>query len=570
MFDDIIKALTIRITADDLTGEAWSQVGKAGKEIMSLATPFNQAWELASKTLDTVAAAMEKPIQWLSEGGDLAESRAGVEALGRSFSVNAESMLESIRDLSDGTINITQAMQATGNAIRQGFSEDQVQVIWAFAQKYVDTMGERNGGVLEVAEKLEKAIFTGKGKEAKELGLNIAVGTSFSDIEAQMERLTAKMGDGAFNFGDSMEKMATAAADAGLRIKEELQNLVGKEGFEDFEGGLREQFKTVEAHAEEIAVAIFVPINEAWQIFREHFLYIFDVLDIGFNDTDTFGQKLVITLQTIGNTAAETTKMLAGVYNYTIGQFDVLLTTPAKMLAEWNQFILDMSAKLGLEVENDKLKEFQTNLEALRTMSKTGVITIDTSGISKAQEDYNKAIANAGKQFIETKDQADLFGETLDEIEDIIKDTDADLDTLWDDATDGSEKMTAGIDRAGESFEKNADKIKKSAKDASKAMREWIEIDAELGKASVLVTRTAGGGITWDFGQQFGGSLKTSGSPTSGGNQTQKATGSRGSTGGNFKVSLQGIDPKLADFVEYIIDRVTQKAIAEGVITAGV
>lgn len=569
MFDTITKALTIQISADDLTGGAWSSIGGAAKDLMNLATPFNQAWELASKVVNTVAAGLEKPIQMLSEGGELSEARAGVEALGQSFEVNSARMLESIRDLSDGSLNITQAMQATGDAIRRGFSEDQVETIFAFAQKFVDTMGDSKGGVLEVATKIEEAIFTGKGKGAKDFGLNIAVGTAFSDIEAQMQRLTEKMGDGAFNFGDSMEKMATAAADAGMRIKEELNNLVGREGFEDFETGLRAQFRTVEAHAEEIATAIFFPINEAWKIFSEHFLWIFDALDVGFNDTDTLGQKLVITIQTIGNTAGETAKVIGDAIGFLLTPLNEI----TKGIYEANTAILEMrlSAKQGIfGASEEDINRLKVMIEESKALAAGGLFKVDTSGITKALGEYNKKIAEAGKAFVESKDQAELFGETIDEITDIIGDADAGLDNLFEDATDGADKFTSGIETAGESFAKTSSTIEKNAKAASKAMREWIEIDAELSKASVLVTRTKGGGITWDFGQQFGGSpLKTSGSPTSGGNTAQKAQSARGGTS-SLKVSLQGIDPKLADFVEYIIDRVTQKAIAEGVITAGV
>ena len=63
MFDDIVKALTIQVKADDLTGGAWSAIGGGVKSVWNNVTALNQAWELGGKIFDTVSGLMSTGIE---------------------------------------------------------------------------------------------------------------------------------------------------------------------------------------------------------------------------------------------------------------------------------------------------------------------------------------------------------------------------------------------------------------------------------------------------------------------------------------------------------------------------
>ena len=460
MFDDVVKALTIKISADDLTGGAWSGIGKAAKGLMDMATPLNQAWELTGKVIEGVAGSMEKPIQWLSEGGEFAEAEAGLIALANSHKVNVDKILASIRDYSDGSLDLVKATKASSDAIRMGFSDEQVGVIWKFANKYADTMG---GEVLQIATQIENAIFTGKGKSAKEYGLNIAIGASFDDIKKQMELLSKSMGDGAFNFGEELEKMATSAGDAGLKIKEYLNNLVGEGGFGDITTWFIDGLRSVETMAPEIATAMFKPIMDAIDIggemIRGFFSFFGDLTGMAFESSDSLGTRLTTIVSTIGNTAYDTIEFVIDGIN--------LVLTPINSLAMGifgiNEAVLRMrlSAAEYMGSSSETINDLKLMISESQELSKIGFFAIDKSDIEKRQEAYNKSIIQSGHEAKKT--------------------------------AEAHKEMSHGIQKAGEAFEDAMKKEENAKSKTHEATRALVKSNNDLSKSYQDVEKAAYG-----------------------------------------------------------------------------
>lgn len=657
MFDDITKALTIKITADDLTGGAWSDIGKSAKELMNLATPINQAFELAGKAYEAFRTVTDKPFEWLSQGGELAEFENGLNNLAEAYKVNGESMLASVRELGDGSLDLAASMNATSNAIRMGFNEDQVKTIWEFADRYVHTMG---GNVLDVATKIEEAIFTGKGKGVKTFGLNVAVGESFADIEAQMDALKAKLGEGVFDFGDEIKKIGVGFADMTLVVKKELDLLVGKEGFADFAASITDQFKGVEEMAPEIATGIFTPIRDALDILWDSGNSMFGDW---FDRSDSLGTKITTIFQTIGNTAYDTGEIVVSVINGVLTP----LNEVSRLIFGMNETALKMRISIGewRGIDPKELEILRNYLEESRALSKTGLFAIDENHLVQKQQEYNDAIAKAGeahrnlkkgtdesskgikeageafggvskeakKATDETKKFSDDMAKEIEannkkiqdsqisisrKNEDIVKDHNRRLADIEADKQKELNKLYAEERKTDQvNYDKRkaieleySEKIKdenlkyqrakedaetdshRKIEDATRAHAERLRsIQEDHGKKTIARAKEINGvliqygGITptsvSDYGAQTWDVSKlrpidrittsAEGVNTMPGQQTASPSNQFKQPGaGQLKVSLQGIDTKLKDFIEYIIDQVTAKAIAEGHITAGV
>lgn len=540
-YDDIVKALTIQISADDLTGGAWSSVGKGAKDVWNNVTALNQAWELGVKAYNAISSAMDKPIAILSAGGAYAEAAAGFNSLANSYNVDGNRVINSIRDISDGMAGLMTATQAASNAISKGFSESQIETIMAFSKKYSDTVG---GDFLQINETIIKAIMTGQARTAAQFGLVIQKGMEVNDVMAQIRTRTEAMGEGAFNFGDKWTGMMQSVDDAYLKIYAGLNTLVGAEGFGLLATEFRAVMKGIEDNAATIATGIFVivkdtvmaiasPIATAFELFQDMFGEVF-------SSADDMGIKVKTVIIGIGNTIYDVAIASSQVINAIFQPLDISLRAVAKGMSNMIENMIRVNDFTGFYSE-DKISALREYGATLAEVYNLGLVKIDIGAIIKKQSDFNKQVMEAG--------------------------------TAAKSVSKEHENMSNGLGKVGEAFEKMGKNAIKASKDVILSSEEINKYGGILFQANMLAQAGKIGTKEYNdlMAKASTGSAKVTGTATQ--------TASTGTTSQNavskssqqvIKIQVEGKDGAMKELIEEIIERVTTKAVAEGLITAGV
>lgn len=545
MLDAITKALTIQISAEDLTGSAWSNLANGTKDAWNNVTALNQAWELAGKVYSALRDSMAAPIEALSAGGEYAEAKNGLENLAKSYGVNADAITASIRQMADGSLNLLESTKAASDALRMGFSSDQVARIWEFADRYTHVMG---GDVLTVATAIEQSIFTGKagkGKGAKTYGLNIGEGTVVTDIMGQLDMLKSKLGEGVFDFGDSFKKIGVGFFDMALMIKKEMNDLVGEAGFDEFSQSVIAAFKAIESEAPIIARGIFYPLADAatiaWKFIKDTFNLITGGLGMVFDNSDTVSVRITTLVLAVGNTIYDVGRQIGLIFQMVLPMVDVGIKDLAKnfdTLVDMATMAAKISSYLGGGINPEWIESLKAESDTFKQIAKDGLFQFDLGKLDEMQEKYNKTIMETGQA------HADLRLKTLE--------------------------TAKGIEFAGEAFGK--------AEKAAKASKGEIEslISANM-RWNVLSSTTVGknGKSVTTYNDDFYGpgkqeiptTLTRSGTTSANIPQTTQSATQRG---GPLKIEVTGKDGALKELCEELIERITTKAVAEGLITAGV
>jgi hypothetical protein len=524
--DDIVKALTIKITADDLTGGAWSTVGNHMKSALNIATSLNQAWELGAKAYGVLTASLDKPIKMLSEGGEYSEIAAGFTAMAQTYGRDGVKIRDTIREISDGMMGLAEATQAASYAIKDGFNAKQIESIWTFAKKYSDVVG---GNFEEIASKLEKGIFSGQVKKINaEFGLAIEKGQSVMQVMAQLDEKTRKMGDGAFNFGDSLGGMIQSSYDASLAIKRVVNDLVGSAGFGRMASEFRRVMRTIEDDAQYIGTAIFRPIFDAGQILADSMIALtLDVNDTMFSKVDTLQIKIESIIGMIGNSMYDLANIAYVIWNTTFGKiFDEVIRGAAAMLAKVQEIALKMPKRiLNLSMSDEEIEQMKAQMQLMQSVAERPFALANLPDLNSKQEAFNKSLHE--------------------------------MATSHEKASKAAEDHGKSIRRVGESIEEFSSK-------AEKARKQYDTFGGIVQYGGIAPTKTTAGGASV---YEFDSSGKIKSGP---GYDPKMAAGGTTRSETAIKVQVDGKDGALKDLISEIIERITVKAVAEGVIRAGV
>lgn len=618
-YDDIVKALTIQITADNLTGGAWSAVGKGVKYVWDNVTELNQAWELGAKAYGVLADALETPVAILSAGGEYSEAEAGFRSLADSYKVDGDKIVNAIREISDGSAGLMEATQAASNAIKKGFSSDQIIAITEFSKKFSDVVG---GDFLQIMADVERGISTGQTKLLKQYDIAIDKSMSMNQILALIAEKTNSMGEGAFNFGDKWAGMLQSVNDAYLVIYKGLNDLLGEDGFGDFADSFRKNMKTVEDLAVPIATAIYYPIKDA--IFET--LKVIETMSNSafgklFEDTDTLGVKVLTLASTVGNTFYDLAIYVKEQWNFVTSPINAFFKQVHAELEWFYGNYIKLGKFLGASEETiNQLKE--AKLQAYE-LSKIDIIGVDTLDLKEKRTRYNEQIDSSIEKLKTMKKEVSTG---LSEMGQAYKDTDKIVEkslAKQERYNNSKASQAVALKRRIEDIEQNhADALANIArtgnKDQKKIAEENIRYQEALRDAKLSNTRKIEdietdhqkkmkglqeqsingiktyygriaqtyegfavqyGGLTptsfingnipvWEFDGKGNQVTKTSDSTSS---TTKQNALNKGSSGSQvIKVEVAGKDGALKELIEEIIERVTTKAIAEGLITAGV
>jgi hypothetical protein len=388
MIGEIQRALTIQITADDLTGGAWSGITERVEELKDDVVSLNQAWELGAKIYEAAAAALERPLEALKAGGDFAEMEAGLQSLASTYGISSKMIVDRVREITDGTIGIREATEMASGAIARGFSYQQIGTVFELAQKWADAFG---GSVVQNAEALERGLMGAPGRINKEFGLAIE---STDTMAQRMEKLRLKidsLGPGVFNFNDAWTAVKNSVADVELIIGKAMNALSAD--IESAAKQFRAEMLSVEKLAPEIATAIYLPIKDTLKAIGLGLDSLFGWM---FDSTDDLGVKVTTVVVAIGNTFYDTAKGVMGVYNIVAGVFDEFVRTGAAALEGLYSAYYRIGEATGT-MSQKTLEGLYIEIETLRKIQGTGLFKYDVSNITKAQDEYNTAILKAGE-----------------------------------------------------------------------------------------------------------------------------------------------------------------------------
>jgi len=538
-FDDIVKALTVQITADDLTGGAWSSVGKGVKEVWNNVTALNQAWELGAKAYGVISDVMAKPIAALSSGGEYAEAEAGMKSLAESYKVDGQKIVDTILNVSESTVGLMEATQASSNAIKKGFSEDQITLLAEFSKKYSDTVG---GDFLTILADIEKSISTGNAKAAKSYDLPIEKGMEWTKVQDIIKKKMDSMGEGAYNFGDQWKGMLVGVENIYTAVDKELNNLLGETGFPGMVKSITKALIDVKNNASTIATGIFYITKDLIQAVASPISDFFDIIFDSIGDTSKETKSAADAIKDIvigvGNTVYDVSIAISNVFNFLMKPLDSVLTTTAKSLS----VIIHGMVKVN-EITGFYSKENTETLKGigatLAEVYNTGLLKIDVDSIIKKQEIFNKKVLESG--------------------------------SVAKEASKEHANMSEGLKRVGQEFETTETKVKNQTTTMEKyiaSLKEAAVLNGvEVQYGGLTPTSKKNGVAVWEFDQ---GMNVVTGNGKSGSSSTTAQNAIPKSSQQVIKVQVEGKDGAMKELIEEIIERVTTKAIAEGLITAGV
>jgi len=451
-FDDIVKALTVQISADDLTGGLWGTMGKSVKEVWNNITALNQAWELGSKIYGTVQngiALIASGFEKIAEGGNFAEAEASFAALARSHKVNGALIMESVDSIVEGEVKLNELIVQTGEAVKQGFSQHQIEVIYKYAKAYEDAFG---GNVLDISNKIFDGFATGVGKGTKALDLFIEKDMDWIKLEDQLIKKTKEMGDGAFNAGDRFESLATSQYNAFLKIKENINFIIGESGFEGLIVSAKNFFDVIRENAPFIAGSIFIPIIDAVKATFPAIQNAGNMLfELFFDKTDSLKTVIRTIGGFVGNVIYEAAQLAENVWNLFAG-------SAGAWMSKWYDFLSYMG---DTEIPGiGKLISEKDSLMLDRLSDQMKNVAFDTAELQRQQDAFNKSLW-AGNE--ETK-------KTVSSNKDL---------------TSGLDAISKGLLKAGQEFDTESGKKKKSkeaTKDHNDELKKQIALYDEISK----------------------------------------------------------------------------------------
>lgn len=619
-FGDIVKALTIQITADDLTGGVFRQMGLELKAAKDHTDALNNAWEVATVLYGKAAGAAGMAIDALSKGGEYAEQKAGFESLATSYGINSELIINSIRDITEGNLSLEQATVAASNAIKKGFSEEQTAAIWAFAKKYSDVMG---GDMFEISERLEKGILYQADRVNKQFDLGIDKSMSMAEKIEILKIKTGEMGDSVFNFGESWTGMKNSGKDALLEIYKSLNDLAGETGFEAFAESFRNNMREIETWAPQIAVSIEMVAGAMTAMAIPSVISLAKNLELAAASQATLNLAMSANPYVIlggGLTAL-------GVGLKSMNDETDKLEVSAQKMNDALKAMADAGAESAQErLINQKLEEVESARALLESQRKNYELYHDGDGDVEHMDAIAKAALAArmretelaelrskySKEANEDRAEEKQFWEEMDEFDQEV------LDNMT--ITKEEERAAAKEKKEREKelleFEKELAKERKRLADEEAARKKdgysynmpsnvlKMEIDGKTYynplyydvsgnmKGSIVEApgvakspvgfaagmengnpvSSGGGSLGLYAGSLVGGGAGSFGgmiagiAGMNGGGMPSSSSASRGP----LKVDLVGVEPRLKEFIEYLVEQITNKAISEGLITAGV
>lgn len=386
--DDIYKYLTMRITADDLTGGTWSEITKTIEDLTGKSSLLNQAWEIGSGVVGKLGSGFEKISEALAYGGDYNETKTAFEALSVSMKYNGENILKTLDEIAGGTLKIADLTKMAGNMMMQNYSESSIATIAAFSKRFTEI---HEGDFQNVAETISKALITGKTSTLVSFGLVIDKSDTMKSALDKIDTALKNLGSGAYNFGDEMTAALNAIDNIKTDVSAEMNRLFADTDAGKWFAELKNAFWELRISMPLIAYEVFFPVYTSIEqiLFKPIYTTVSMMFDMFFGKVEKLSTIVTLAAGIAGNVVLE----LAGFVGYV---WNGLLQWPVMIAQQFEKVLLSLDT---ISVAGEKLFHFESAIEALSKYKNAMVdMSIDTDKLSERQKEYNNNIARMAIQ----------------------------------------------------------------------------------------------------------------------------------------------------------------------------
>jgi hypothetical protein len=205
----------------DATNKASSGVSSWTDKVLGM----NQAWELGSKVMGVASSAVSSMggafVDLASRGGEFNELKSSFEGLAAGAGISAQGIVDSIKNISDGTVTVKESMTLANRAIVAGFSGPDIETAFKFAKKLSES---GRGDFSELSNTIVDAMAKGETSVLGTFGIMAEKGESTASILKKMRDETGKFPEAAFNYQDSMTAIGKSFEDAKDYIGSAINN----------------------------------------------------------------------------------------------------------------------------------------------------------------------------------------------------------------------------------------------------------------------------------------------------------------------------------------------------------
>lgn len=191
-------------------------------------TGLNQGLELASKGLrfftgvaEASFRAVGAAVNLAQVGGAFQEQRNQFENLAKSYQVNAEEIIKTVKRTALNTITEFDAIDVATRALAAGFRGDDLQTSLSFIKRWTEATGE---SFKTVSETVFRSLSSGRFSVLRQMGLVIENGASFQDVVGAMREQLTRFGDSGFNAGDKIASLNASQDDFVRKIGQSINS----------------------------------------------------------------------------------------------------------------------------------------------------------------------------------------------------------------------------------------------------------------------------------------------------------------------------------------------------------
>ena len=413
---------------------------------------------------DAISGGLSAIKESILTGGELNETLTGYQNLADNLGRSASGYVAIVQEVSSNTKALSESINAAGNAMKFGFSEDQFRTIATYSKRYTEAFG---GDWSEMAYAIEKALATGRTMALKEFGIMAEQGQKMSDVLKQITERTALLGEGAYNIGDDLTSLSKILQSAGESFGIYFNRLIGEAGFGEAFAWVREGLLGLVDIAPKAAAALFEigdiifgdiisSVKMAYSGFSQLFEMVFGYPLKIRDQISIIGTELLIFV----------TDVISRIKAFWLDSIAVMMTPLLAILKLANESSSWLREKLGMSTEESRRQYMELDLFIKGVVGMGDAVRADQEKFAKQLRDTpplfsevekasTKALSLVGEGFEKTTGKAKAAKQ---EVQNFL--------TLWDSATakpgEVSKKYTlwdADVNKVGEVYQKSGSSL---------------------------------------------------------------------------------------------------------------
>lgn len=197
--------------AGDKTASFWEKL-----------TGLNAGLEILGKAKDYFFEAAGALGEFVSAGGEFHELKTSFEGLASSMGQDGDKIVSKIKDITDNTVSLEEAMKLGASAIRAGFGEEQQDLIFTFAKR----LSEQGAGDFgSLSESIMTAMKTGRTAILETYGIAIEQGETVAQTFAKVKDRLGDMPAAGFNAKDAFTSLSISWKDFRKEFGDALNNV---------------------------------------------------------------------------------------------------------------------------------------------------------------------------------------------------------------------------------------------------------------------------------------------------------------------------------------------------------